>query len=303
MSAAAHPSVLARGAGATLAGIAAFVSALSVAICAAAPELVWQGLVLISRQVSRIDLLSALLIGLVLAFLVDPLMERVRHLLARRRMHEVTANTERNPLFATGIGIAFAFVSICLHNALNSFVSGSGSHADSDFTMLEAAIKLTAAWAFVPFCIALAWIGARCRWARIPLGVIAAASPLFAGLVFSWAWQTMVITFVPCVAILLLGYRLSLVAPRQSGFGPCVRSVALVAPAWLAAIVLIESVLYTLSLDPCGVRGFLEFWTDARFYLGWALGLSLTPFPFNPDRAAGSGLSDARIFRTGGVTK
>jgi hypothetical protein len=287
MSAAAPPSVLARGAGATLAGIAALVSALSVAICAAAPELVWQGLVLISRQVSRIDLLSALLTGLVLAFLVDPLMEHVRHLLSRRRIHEAS---ERNPLFATCIGIAFAFVSVCLHNALSTFVTGSGGHADPDFTMLEAAIKLTAAWAFVPFFIALAWIGARCWWARIPLGVIAAASPLFAGLAFSWAWQTTVITFVPCLAILLLGYRLSLVAPRQSGFGPYVRSVALVAPAWLAAIALIESVLYALSFDPCGIRGFLEFWTDARFYLGWALGLSLTPFPFNPDRAAGSGL-------------
>jgi hypothetical protein len=299
MSAAARPSVLARGAGATLAGITALLSALSVAICAAAPELVWQGLLLISRQITRVDLLSALLIGLVLAFLVDPLMEHVRHLLSRQRLNEAGVNTQRNPLFATCIGIAFAFVSVCLHNALSSFVSGSGSHAASDFTMLEAAIKLTAAWAFVPFFVALAWIGARCWWARIPLGVIAAASPLFAGWAFSWAWQTMLITFVPCLAILLLGYRLSLVAPRQLGFVPCVRSVALVAPAWLLAIVLIDCVLYAFSVDPFGVRGFLDFWTDARFYLGWALGLSLTPFPFDPDRAAGSGLSVAHILRAG----
>jgi hypothetical protein len=80
MSSAVRPSVVARGARAALAGIAATVSALSIAICAAALELVWQGLLLTSRHISRVDLLSALLIGLVLAFLVDPLMERIRYL-------------------------------------------------------------------------------------------------------------------------------------------------------------------------------------------------------------------------------
>jgi hypothetical protein len=83
MSPAVRPSVVARGARAALAGIAATVSALSIAICAAALELVWQGLQLASRHISRFDLLSALLIGLVLAFLVDPLMERIRSTLSR----------------------------------------------------------------------------------------------------------------------------------------------------------------------------------------------------------------------------
>ena len=71
MSPAVRPSVVARGARAALAGIAATVSAPSIAICAVALELVWQGLLLASRHISRFDLLSALLIGLVLAFLVD----------------------------------------------------------------------------------------------------------------------------------------------------------------------------------------------------------------------------------------
>jgi hypothetical protein len=36
--------------------------------------------------------------------------------------------------------------------------------------------------------------------------------------------------------------------------------------------------MLTRTLHP---KGFLEFWIDARFYLGWALGLLMTPFPFH----------------------
>src|SRR5271154_5005533 len=129
MSPAVRPSVVARGVWAALAGIAATVSALSIAVCAAALELVWQGLLIASRHLGRVDLLSALLIGLVLAFLVDPLMERIRSALSRDRPHEaVPVSNKRNPLFSTCLGIAFAFVTVCLHSALTSFVSGPQGH-------------------------------------------------------------------------------------------------------------------------------------------------------------------------------
>jgi hypothetical protein len=57
---------------------------------------------------------------------------------------------------------------------------------------------------------------------------------------------------------------------------------------WLAATALVEVVLYSLAIDPLQFSGFLEFWIDARFYLGWALGLLMTPFPFHtgPDGSA-----------------
>src|ERR1700727_2834251 len=182
MSPAVRPSVVARGARAALAGIAATVSALSIAICAASMELVWQGLLLASRHINRVDLLSALLIGLVLAFLVDPLMERIRSALSRGRSQEAASvNNERNPLFRTCIGIAFAFVSVCLHSALASFVSGPEGHAGADWAVLEAAVRLTAAWAWVPFFVPLAWIATRRWWVKVPLGSVAATSPLFVG--------------------------------------------------------------------------------------------------------------------------
>jgi hypothetical protein len=282
MSPAVRPSVVARGAWAALAGIAATVSALSIAICAAALELVWRGLLLTSPHISRFDLLSALLIGLVLAFFVDPLMERIRSVLSRDRPQEAASvGNGRNPLFSTCIGIAFAFVSVCLHGALASFVSGPEGHAGADLAVLEAAVRLTAEWALVPFFVTLAWIGARRRWVKVPFGIVAAMSPLFAGWLFSWAWQTIVITAVPCVAILLLGYRQALSEPRQFGFAPYARTVLFVAAIWLAATALAEVVFLSLAIDPLQFSGFLEFWSDARFYLGWALGLWMTPFPFH----------------------
>jgi hypothetical protein len=218
----------------------------------------------------------------VLAFLVDPLMERIRSALSRGQPHEaVSVSNERNPLFSTCLGIAFAFVTVCLHSALTSFVSGPQGHAGADLAALEAAVRLTAAWALVPFFVTLAWISARRWWVKVPFGIVAATSPLFVGWLFSWAWQTMVITAVPCVAILLLGYRQVLREPRQFGFAPYARTVVLVAAIWLAATAAVEVILYSLAIDPLRFSGFLELWIDARFYLGWALGLLMTPFPFH----------------------
>jgi hypothetical protein len=275
-------SVLKRGGPAALAGMATVVSALSIAICAAAMELLWQGLVLVSHHISRVDVLSSLLIGLVLAFLVDPLMDRIRQALPWHRRHEVASDGhERNPLFTMCIGIAFAFVSVCLHSALTSFVAGPEGHAGADFEVLQAAVKLTTAWAFVPFFVALAWVGTASRWTKVPLGFFATISPLLAGWLFSWAWQTVVITALPCIAILFLGYRKVLKERRDRGFTLYARSVICVATIWLVVTALGQGVLYLFAIDPFQFNSHLDFWIDARFYVGWTLGLVMTPFPFH----------------------
>jgi MFS family permease len=285
-----RPSVLKRGGPAALAGMATVVSALSIAICAAAMELLWQGLLLASHHISRVDVLSSLLIGLVLAFLVDPLMDRVRHALPWPRRHEAaSAGNERNPLFTMFIGIAFAFVSVCLHSALTSFVAGPHGHAGADSKVLAAAVELTAAWAFVPFFVTLAWVSAGNRWAKVPFGFFAIISPLFAGWLFSWAWQTVLITAVPCILILFLGYWQTL-KERRRGFSPYARSVICVATIWLAATALVQGVFYLFAIDLFGFNSHLELWIDARFYVGWTLGLVMTPFPF---RAGPNGSVDA----------
>jgi hypothetical protein len=277
-----RPSVLKRAGPAALAGMSTAVSALSIAICAAAMELLWQGLLLVSHHISRVDVLSSLLVGLVLAFLVDPLMDRIRQALPWHRRHEAASpSSERNPLFTMCIGIAFAFVSVCLHSALTSFVAGPQGHGSADFEALGAAVTLTTAWAFVPFFVTLAWVGAENRWTKVPLGFVATISPLFAGWLFSWAWQNVVITALPCIPILFLGYRHALKERRHRGFSPYARTVICVATIWLAATALVQSVLHLLAIDPFGFNSHLEFWIDARFYVGWTLGLVMTPFPFH----------------------
>src|ERR1700733_14713854 len=55
-----------------------FITSLWVAICAVAPEFIWRGLRTAYEHPDWSDLLSALLIGLILAFFVEPATQRVR---------------------------------------------------------------------------------------------------------------------------------------------------------------------------------------------------------------------------------
>jgi hypothetical protein len=81
------------------------------------------------------------------------------------------------------------------------------------------------------------------------------------GLVVLLGAADQVITAIPCVAILLLGYRQALSEPRPSGFSPYARTVLSVAAAWVTTTALMEVVLYSLAIDPLQFSGFLEFWT------------------------------------------
>lgn len=62
---------------AALAFGSAVITALWIAVCAAAPEFIWQGVRLAFSHPDVSDLLSALLIGVTLAFFVEPLSESV----------------------------------------------------------------------------------------------------------------------------------------------------------------------------------------------------------------------------------
>lgn len=61
-----------------------FFFALWVAVCAAAPEFLWQGLFSLFGYFSFTDAAAALLIGAILAFFVEPVLERLRSRRAKR---------------------------------------------------------------------------------------------------------------------------------------------------------------------------------------------------------------------------
>ena len=96
-----------------------------------------------------------------------------------------------------------------------------------------------------------------------------------AGWLFSWSVREAITTIIPCLLILGLGYRRVIGPPEEPALGRCARVVAFVGAGWLIGARLVD-----LFLDNrARVYATPEFWVDARFYLGWTLGLLLAPSP------------------------
>ena len=191
----------------TLAGTAIVISAFWVSICAAAPEFIWQGLHLAVGHLNRTELLGALLIGIVLAFFVEPVMEHIRVLLSRPRHQQRSDHQPSNALFAASLALAFALTSVCLHEAMTAFVSERGGAPAAPDAGLAAGIELTVAWAIVPFAVTIAWLTVRPRWLAVPTGGFAIAASYLTGWLFNWPLQSVITTTIPCLVILAMGYR------------------------------------------------------------------------------------------------
>src|SRR5271155_593939 len=107
-----------------------FITSLWVAIGAVAPEFIWQGLRIAYEHPDWSDLLSALLIGLILAFFVEPATERVRDLLhLARTKTDFVEGRPRNVFFTACLSLAFAPTSVGLHDAMLGLIAD----ANSDF--------------------------------------------------------------------------------------------------------------------------------------------------------------------------
>ncbi len=272
---------------------------LSVAICAAAPEFIWRGGRIVLGHFGRTELGAALLIGLVLAFFVEPLMERARARLHGHR-HGFGHGTEhatghasgqatragprgRSPLFSACVGIAFAIASVVVHDAIVAFVAARADAEAAD-AGLRAAIELTVAWAIVPFTVTLAWLttgdwpGTGRRWAALPAAILAASSGLIAGWLFAWSWQDVVTAVVPCLFIVALGYRAFSRHPSPANrLAACAPVLALCALVWLPVAGLGSAALAAAHLERLQPYTPESFAVDVRFYLGWWLGLALAP--------------------------
>lgn len=262
----------ARDVAALSGGASAVTVSVWIAICAAAPEIIWQGFRLTYAQLSWTEVGAALLTGMILAFFVEPLMQMIREVLEHAR-HRPVHHRSSHVLFAASLALAFAMASVFLHGAMIAFISrGEGAHEGS---ALVAGLGLTAAWAIGPFTITLAWLGQRRRALAVPLGVLAVLSPLFAGWLFSWDAISVVSTAIPALAILGLGY--------WQGGSPRLRHhagmVLWVGIAWLLVALVVDAGLGLLGLARFDLYDPPSFWVDARFYLGWALGLLLAPTP------------------------
>ncbi|HUC17993.1 MAG TPA: hypothetical protein VMA37_09935 [Acetobacteraceae bacterium] len=268
------------------AGASAVASALWIAICAAAPEFIWRGLLITFGHIDRPTVIAALLVGLFLAFFIEPAIERLRGLLQGAHHPGNGAGRRRSALFTAAIGVGFAFASFCLHAAMTAVLAErAGEHGPSR-SGLAAAIALTIAWAIVPFAVTLAWLSLGRMWRAIPLGIAAAASSLLASWLFRWTAQETVTTIIPCLVIQLLGYRAVGGEPRERAFIRCAWSLARVAAVWFLFALVLDAVLGFAHLSRYAPYDPTAFWIDVRFYLGWMLGLLFAPFPFRATRPA-----------------
>jgi hypothetical protein len=260
-------------ASALVTSLSVVIVSLWVSICAAAPEFIWQGVRIAFSEPVWTWLPSALLVGMILAFFVEPMMQYLRDYLADRAMHRPARKRTANALFAAALAFVFAIVSICLHDALIAFVSAKhNGHIDKSAGLMMA-FTLVATWAMGPFAVTIAWLGAKQRWLAIPLGIGAAGAPLVAEWLLAWPVGYVISASVPCLAILALGYRYAISSDLRRGAG----LVLAVGAVWLASILLIQAAIKLLHGPSFQLYDAADFWVDVRFYIGWALGLVLAP--------------------------
>ena len=259
---------------------AALISALWIAICAAAPEFIWQGFWIALGHLSSADLVSALLIGVILAFFVDPLMGQLQDLLRRARSPERRDGTQHNPLFRVSVSLAFALASVCVHDAMSAFATDRAAGLGGAEAGLAPAIELTVGSAIVPFAVTLAWLSVRNRWLALPTGIIGGASSCIAGWLFSWSAREVIATTIVCLFILGLGYREIIREPGGDIFARCARRVAFVATIVFATALLLDVAFQFLGVEQFKLYSLSLFWVDVRFYMGWTLGLLLAPSPY-----------------------
>ena len=250
-----------------------------IAVCATTPEFIWRGARIVARHFSWTDLASAIFIGLILAFCIEPAMERLRHRFSSLAATHPDDLPTQSPVFAAAMGLAFALASVCLHDAITAFLSADGEDHAVRNAGLVTGIEIASAWTIVPFLISLAWLSSGRRRLRVPLGILAALSPMIAGDLFSWSVPDTITTEVPCLAILLLGYRAMAAGGGKEALSRCAGSIAWFAPAWLVGAMLLTYCLGWFGLTRLHFYTISEAWIDARFYFGWAIGLLLVPVP------------------------
>ena len=259
--------------------IAAF--ALWIGICAATPEVLWQGLVIFFGHLSWSGILSSLVIGTLLAFFVEPLLERIKHLSFDVGPHSA------GPAFLTlPLAILFGMTAVCIHDAISVSFGHDGNH-----TQAYDAIAKVPEWALVPFVVTLGWFAGRLpRPLSIAAALVAAASIIPIGLAYDWSLQDLLTTAIPALAILAAGHLHLGRTPRPARPLRLAGLTAATALSWCALVAACLALASALGVPHHWIYGPGELAIDARFYAGWVLGILLAP---NPDATASHPAIDA----------
>ena len=255
--------------------IHALLFAVWVAICSVAPEFIWQGFLQIAQHFSWSTVASALLVGAIVAFFVEPLIERLRVM----RLHIV--HKHRTPIHMTASAFSLAILAVFAHDAIVTFTSGGGAEGQTGKSLgLVYAISQVFQWSWIPLVVTLAWVYARqSRWIRWPIVLMALASIGLVGPVFDWNAIDTTTTVVPCVCVLFGGYYVMRRYPEDAAFSRCTRLTLVIAVVWLVVTGVLQAFLSLFAVKALRAYTWTEYAIDFRFYLGWVIGLVVAPKP------------------------
>jgi hypothetical protein len=252
-------------------GTAVVTGAIAVAVCSAAPEFIWQGFRVVATHISWATVTSAILASIIIVFFIEPILVHLRVWLG-----DIPMPPHRSPrhlAVAAVVGIFVALMSVGLHDAMSAFTTTD----DADGHVgIERAVVVTIAWGAVPFAVMVAWQAATHRFLAIPFGIIAAASSFVAGWNFDWGITTTLTTAIPCLAIQFAGYRRALEPRSDVSFAHYAPTLAVVSIIWLIAATAYDAIAGSLHTGWPLLYDKTGFAVDARFYVGWFLGLVLT---------------------------
>jgi len=265
-----------------------FCFALWVAVCAAAPEFLWQGLFSLFGHFSLTDAAAALLIGAILAFFVEPVLERLRGL---SDAHEPA---EKSPAFAACEALSFAIVAVCVHEAITVYVAASHANEQASENLVKA-VAQALQWAITPFFITIAWMAARApSWIAWPIAALSIIVGLLVGVIFGWSAHVLVTSAIPTIAVLIAGCLIVREQWDAFTFRRCARATGVIALAWLVLTGALQLALWLAHVQAFRVYERSEFWSDLRFYIGWVTGLLVAP-SFVPDAPLAAGGDDRRV--------
>ncbi|MGG5817483.1 hypothetical protein [Falsiroseomonas sp. HW251] len=250
-----------------------------VSLCAFAPELIWQGFVLMHGHFGIADAASALFIGALFAFFVEPLAERLK-----AGHWRLETEQRHGLLFSAALSVGFGFVVVCLHEAIAAYLGGGHAGDDEHRVSLARALDATLEWAAIPAAVTAAWfVAGSWRRAAVPAVALVGAWTVATGIHFDWGWPVTLTSAVPCTLLAGLGARIALRRWDASTFPALARLTAWVTGGWLVFAWAADAVATSLG----GAR--LDFYAsdalddDLRFYLGWTLGLFVAPDPIVED--------------------
>jgi len=254
--------------------------ALWVSICAAAPEFIWQGLLQLGGHVTVFNLYTVVVVGLILAFFVEPILHRIRN-----RRWDAGEHAGRGILPTVALALAFGVAAVAVHECLNAYVGTGAPHPAQRQEGLRRAVDLILQWALVPFVVTLAWFGARrgrpVRWYGAALAVLWAGA---VGWHYGWGWRSTVMSALACALITVFGIRRLAGDWSPDTFRKLAFGTGLVVLGFVSAALVVQGILRLAGVTAWHVYTFGDLCEDLRFYLGWVLGLLIAPNPV-PDVA------------------